>query len=54
MTDKGTEKGSVSALTAGNKLLNLLQRISLSKNELGEQFGLVVVKVDMHISSRTP
>jgi hypothetical protein len=54
MTDKNTEKGIVSALTAGNKLLNLLQRISLSENELGEQFGPVVVKGDMHISLKMP
>lgn len=54
MTDKGKEKGIFSTLTARNKLLNHLQRISLSEDKQGEQFGPAVVKADMRISLKRP
>jgi hypothetical protein len=54
MTDKGTEKGIFSTLTARNKLLNHLQRISLSEDKQGEQFGPAVVKADTRINLKRP
>jgi hypothetical protein len=54
MTDKGKEKGIFSTLTARNKLLNHLQRISLSEDKQGEQFGPAVVKADTRINLKRP